>query len=336
MGNVITVTSNKKKTGTIVYKTDAMSFQQAFQLVATSQESAQNTIQECANILLRDILTLEKTPLNTSSVDTIMKGEVSIPENVNFFFRKLYNGDEGTVSAQKQRLIDSSSADAVDCCSGTKLLPGKHIVHALTLKSMTGSKRLVTLEQHNGHCTSNETVRRVEMGLEEGILFQEDVNYVPDGVLKQPGLCVGMAWDNFDINIETLNGLGTIHHTYGIVYQNISSTVTEVACIPTHRNSRRRFSKVSCNAKKDTIEPYYKRPKISEHEFTSQEFLPPASFLVYNTRDILWAIGKSLFPYDLAMWHWWNSLKEVDISSQQKVFYLQHIKPPQNAMSHMH
>ena len=71
MGNAITVTSNKKKTATIVYKTDAMSFQQALQLVATSQESAQNTIQECANILRRDILTLEKTPLNTSSVDTM-------------------------------------------------------------------------------------------------------------------------------------------------------------------------------------------------------------------------------------------------------------------------
>ena len=49
---------------------------------------------------------------------------------------------------------------------------------------MTGSKRVVTLEQHNGHCASSETVHRVEMGLEEGILFQEDVNYVPDGVLK--------------------------------------------------------------------------------------------------------------------------------------------------------
>ena len=87
MGNVITVASNKKKTGTIVYKTDAMSFQQALQLVAASQESAQNINQECANILRRDILTLKKTPLKTSSVDTIMKGEVSIPDNVNFFFR---------------------------------------------------------------------------------------------------------------------------------------------------------------------------------------------------------------------------------------------------------
>ena len=119
---------------------------------------------------------------------------MSIPDNVNFFFRELYNGDEGTISAQKQRFIDSSSADVVYCYnSGTKLLPGKHITHALTLKSMTGSKRVVTSEQRNGHCASNETVCRVEMGLEEGILFQEDVNYVPDGVFKQPGLCVGMA-----------------------------------------------------------------------------------------------------------------------------------------------
>ena len=37
MDNVIIVTSNKKKTDTIVYKSDAMSFQLALQLVVTSQ-----------------------------------------------------------------------------------------------------------------------------------------------------------------------------------------------------------------------------------------------------------------------------------------------------------
>ena len=59
--NVITVTWNKKNDA-INYKTDAMSLEQAMQLVAlaTSQESAQNTIQECANIFRRDILLLEK------------------------------------------------------------------------------------------------------------------------------------------------------------------------------------------------------------------------------------------------------------------------------------
>ena len=113
MGNVITVTSNKKKAGKIVYKTDAMSFEQVLQLVATTQVSVQNNIQEFANILRRDILILVKTPLNTSSVDTVTKGEMSIPDNVNFFSRKLYSGDGGTDSAQKQRFIDSGLADAV-------------------------------------------------------------------------------------------------------------------------------------------------------------------------------------------------------------------------------
>ena len=113
MGNVITVTSNKKKAGKIVYKTDAVSFEQVLQLVATTQVSAQNNIQEFANILRRGILILVKTPLNTSSADTVIKGEMSIPDNVNFFSRKLYSGDGGTDSAQKQRFIDSSLADAV-------------------------------------------------------------------------------------------------------------------------------------------------------------------------------------------------------------------------------
>ena len=45
-----------------------------------------------------------------------------------------------------------------------------------------------------------------------------------------------IAWDNFDINIEILNRVGTIHHKYGIVYQNISFALAEVACIPAHRN----------------------------------------------------------------------------------------------------
>ena len=71
IGNIITVISNKKKIGTIVYKTDAVS-EQALQLVATSHESGYNNSQEYANTLTSDILTSEKTPLNISSADTII------------------------------------------------------------------------------------------------------------------------------------------------------------------------------------------------------------------------------------------------------------------------
>ena len=87
MGNIITVISNKKKIGTIVYKTDAVS-EQTLQLVAISQESGYDNSQEYANILTSDILTSEKTPLNISSVDTIIV-ELSTPDNV-FFLSKCY------------------------------------------------------------------------------------------------------------------------------------------------------------------------------------------------------------------------------------------------------
>ena len=139
-----------------------MSFEEAFQLLATSQESAQNTIQEWVNILSRTVLTSEKTRVNSRSVDTIMKGEVSIPGNVNVSLRRLYNRDKGTFIAQKQRFIDSSLADAIYCCSGTKLLLGQHITHALTWKSLTGSNRVVILEQRNSNSACIKAVHRVK------------------------------------------------------------------------------------------------------------------------------------------------------------------------------
>ena len=32
-------------------------------------------------------------------------------------------------------------------------------------------------------------------------------------------------WDNFDVNLETVSGADSVRHTYGICYQNISSTI---------------------------------------------------------------------------------------------------------------
>lgn len=40
--------------------------------------------------------------------------------------------------------------------------------------------------------------------------------------MKKKPLATGFASDNCDININTLSGSNTIHHTYGICYQNIS------------------------------------------------------------------------------------------------------------------
>ena len=42
----------------------------------------------------------------------------------------------------------------------------------------------------------------------------------PDGIVQEQGLCTSLAWDSYDENTETLSGLGTLHDTVGICYQN--------------------------------------------------------------------------------------------------------------------
>lgn len=43
----------------------------------------------------------------------------------------------------------------------------------------------------------------------------------PDGIQSKPGLSTGLTWDIFDENTETLSGVGTLHDTVGICYQNV-------------------------------------------------------------------------------------------------------------------
>ena len=37
-----------------------------------------------------------------------------------------------------------------------------------------------------------------------------------------PNLMTGLAWDNYDVNIDTLDGKDTLHATVRICYQNIA------------------------------------------------------------------------------------------------------------------
>ena len=64
-------------------------------------------------------------------------------------------------------------------------------------------------------------MRRVDIGLESTVT--ENSELLPEGIKKvtTKSLGTGLAWDNFDINLETLSGANSIHHTFGICYQQI-------------------------------------------------------------------------------------------------------------------
>ena len=206
--NELVIAADGKKS-TVFYKNSGISLKSAMSSAAEEVKSGKSIIRGCASLLRNEILTLESTPFQSSmTVNDIMGGEVKIPENLKYFYQKLYTGDDdmdATLNPKKQRLIESSSADAVFACSGSKKLPGKHIGLGLAIKSMTGSRNVVTLLNRYGHCASIETLRRVDMGLEEGIIKNRSSSYVPNGILKVKGLCTGLAWDNFDINMQTFS-----------------------------------------------------------------------------------------------------------------------------------
>ena len=82
---------------------------------------------------------------------------------------------------------------------------------------MTGSKSVVSLFNRFGQSIGDETVRRMDMSFQEAVNQNDTI--LPSHIQIFPNLSTGLAWDNFDINIETLSGENTIHHTYGICYQ---------------------------------------------------------------------------------------------------------------------
>ncbi|KAL3265545.1 hypothetical protein HHI36_009750 [Cryptolaemus montrouzieri] len=45
----------------------------------------------------------------------------------------------------------------------------------------------------------------------------------PPDIILNPSLCTGVAFDNFDRYVDTLNGKETLHDTVGIIYQNIDN-----------------------------------------------------------------------------------------------------------------
>ena len=63
-------------------------------------------------------------------------------------------------------------------CSGGKFLPGKHLSLGLTVKSITGSKNVVTLLNKFGHSASNEKIQRIDIEIESTISQQDTL--LPD------------------------------------------------------------------------------------------------------------------------------------------------------------
>ncbi|CAH1112528.1 unnamed protein product [Psylliodes chrysocephalus] len=143
-------------------------------------------------------------------VDDLINGECSIPEKLERFYKVLIGGKDirRRDGVNCDRLTNSMASDAIFCVNNGTVKPSKHITLALTIKSLTNSRKSINILNRFGHCCNYYT-------LEE---FETEVNIASVD-------CV--AFDNFDRFVDTLNGKETLHDTVGIIYQNIDDNVQE-------------------------------------------------------------------------------------------------------------
>ena len=106
-----------------------MPFEHAIELAKASAKSNFLSIQQGANKLRKDILSLEQKLLEEPlTVENIMEEEMEIAESLKDFYKILYTDNANDqCSSRKSRITEGSSAHAIFACSVGKLLPGKQL-----------------------------------------------------------------------------------------------------------------------------------------------------------------------------------------------------------------
>ena len=156
-----------------------------------------------------------------------------------------------------------------------------------------------------GHCIGDKAVRRMDRSFEDALNQNDTI--LPSHIQISPNLSTGLAWDNFDINIET-SAAHTIHHTYGICYQNIMPSENSQSDFDIETNSfvnmqvERKFKKVPTESKQEHLEPYHKKPKLSNSVTTEFTLYQPCPYYKkLKMQDYIWAISFNMFD-KIPMW----------------------------------
>ena len=80
-------------------------------------------------------------------------------------------------------------------------------------------REVIDVKNRFGHCVSSNFVEELETELAFGAL--EESKLLPESLLHLPDLNTGVAFDNFDLFVETLTEKDTLRDTVGIVTQDI-------------------------------------------------------------------------------------------------------------------
>ena len=137
-----------------------------------------------------------------------------------------------------------------------------------SLNSLTGSRKVVEMMCRLGHCASYHTIREIEN--EMTIEATKSVKATPFGMRLNASAVTGVAWENFDMFVESKSRTYTLHNTVGIAYpvlENLRPNILENSQEGQNssENTKLKKRKRSYSSSQLIITPYRKKPKFEAH-----------------------------------------------------------------------
>ena len=328
-----------KKLGNIIY--NASIAESAVRDVYDYTSTDERFVTRAALLMRKQLLDVEKTSfLEGPTLDDLKEGDSSPPELVVNFFRVLYGGqNRDNHSEFVRRRAESASQDALFIVQRGKANPAKHVALGMSVKSVTGSKKMVEVLNRFGHCLNYNKLEELETATTEKI--QDRQLTCPEGTVV--GSPMGLAFDNFDELTQTLSGTDSLHDTMGILYQNIPDAESSHPDVGSAMTDRGKASTSEAPAPKkssrkrtlDTsnempLAPYRKVPKMTSFTYrnTAIYSLPDVSARARHL-DLIWMISHAIGDDMLPMWVGFNaSLSSSDALPKQEVRYMPNLKQP--------
>ena len=218
---------------------------------------------------------VEKLPEAISTKDVIA-GEITVPPPLNTFYENLLTtgGDRSKkqpISDNKKRRIESLAHDAIYAVSNGRIMPAKQLLLALSMKALTGRRKVIELLNRYGHCVSYSVAEEIETELIFSAM--EKSRLLPDGLHQLPFLHTGVGFDNFDLFVDTLTGKETLHDTVGIVYQDVPEITIQENLASSIVTSRPSFQLQPAKKRRRALEeedfhivPYHKSLKLKSED----------------------------------------------------------------------
>ncbi|CAB3984611.1 Hypothetical predicted protein [Paramuricea clavata] len=195
----------------------------------SSTRIQQSALKREASFLQESILNFleEADPLPwPPTVESLVSRERQYPELLQLFFKELlsFKGSHHVTAERVDRLTDSFCQDVIHAVSKGKFLTPKHASLGLDLHSMTGQKLPITILARLGHCITYDAINEIETAQAELVEHFQSMGL---NLPLQPAAIGSKVstifwWDNFDRNVETASGAGSIHNTPGIAFQEHS------------------------------------------------------------------------------------------------------------------